>query len=217
MIPHKTIILDLDGPLLDGVRRHYECYSKILSEHGFIPVSLDQYWELKRAKVDRNKLLALSGAGELYDKFIALWLERIESVEYLALDIVQPGAIATLIRWKQLDIRLILATMRNNIKNLEWQLEKFGLFPLLDHVVAVGSGQAGEDKANQVRPLLLNSFAGQTVWVGDTEVDIFAARTLGVKVCALTCGLRTREYLTSLLPDMLEPNLVAFAEVEARL
>ncbi|QEE25648.1 HAD family hydrolase [Rhodanobacter glycinis] len=217
MIPHKTVVLDLDGPLLDGVLRHYQCYSDILAEHGFVAIPMDQYWEMKRARVDRNKLLALSGATEFYDTFLAHWLQRIESRDYLALDRVQDGAVETLTRWKGLGMRLLLATMRNNTQNLEWQLEQHGLITLLDRVVTVGSSHAGAAKATHVRPLLLNSRAGETIWVGDTEVDIYAARELEVDVCALTCGLRTREYLASLSPDLLEPSLVAFAESEARL
>ncbi len=176
---------------------------------------MDQYWEMKRARVDRNKLLALSGAVEFYDTFLALWLQRIESKDYLALDRVQRGVIETLTGWRQRGMRLLLATMRNNPENLEWQLEQLRLATLLDRVVAVGSTHAGVDKATHIQPLLSDSHAGETIWVGDTEVDIYAARELGVDVCALTCGLRTREYLASLSPDMLEPNLVAFAGVEA--
>jgi phosphoglycolate phosphatase-like HAD superfamily hydrolase len=52
----------------------------------------------------------------------------------------------------------------------------------------------------------------RVVWVGDTEVDVAAARELGVRVCALTCGLRTKEYLVNLSPDYIEAGLHSFAE-----
>ena len=50
--------------------------------------------------------------------------------------------------------------------------------------------------------------------MGDTEMDIHAARELGVKVCALTCGIRSKEYLASLSPDLLEIDLSSFAMTE---
>ncbi|MDD5180280.1 MAG: HAD hydrolase-like protein [Gallionellaceae bacterium] len=207
----KTIILDLDGPLLDGMQRHYQCYRDILLEHGFAPIPMRQYWEMKRNRVDRRKLLALSNASDLYDEFLASWIQRIEARKYLALDRLQSRVEDILVNWKKSGIRLLLATMRNNAAHLHWQLDKLGIADSLDEVVVVGSGQAGASKSAEIKPLLSNKRLDEVIWIGDTEVDIHAARELGVKVCVLTCGLRAEEYLASLAPDMIEENLSSFA------
>lgn len=192
------------------MRRHYQCYSDILTEHGFIPISLNKYWTMKRERCDRKQLLALSRADDLYEVFLTSWLGRIEDKEYLMLDEVQDSVLDTLRAWKGVGVRLLLATMRNNVGNLHWQLEREQLDGLFDHVVAVGSVEAGAGKARHIRPLLLGP-SDESVWVGDTEVDVGAARELGIDICAVSCGLRTKEYLASLSPDMLEPDLASFA------
>src|SRR5690349_19782781 len=96
----SACILDLDGPLLDGKRRHYACYRDILAEHGYVALPCDAYWQMKRSRIDRRAQLAASGAGAIYDLFLRAWLERIELPVYLALDRVQPGALARIARWR---------------------------------------------------------------------------------------------------------------------
>lgn len=208
----KTVILDLDGPLLDGTERHYYCYSDILKAHGFLPVSMALYWQMKRNREGRLKLLALSNADSFYDVFLNSWIHKIETKEYLALDKLQSKVINILEEWKYNGVRLLLVTMRNNSLNLKWQLDSLGLSHFFDEVVAIGNQRKGVSKASEIRPMLIDMDLNHTIWIGDTEVDISAAREIGVKVCALTCGLRNEEYLSSLSPDILESDLTSFAE-----
>jgi phosphoglycolate phosphatase-like HAD superfamily hydrolase len=208
----RTIVLDLDGPLLDGRQRHYYCYSQILKARGFEPVPLQLYWEKKRNRGNRRDILALSNAAGIYDEFLSAWISRIEDKDCLALDRLQNRVVEILVGWKYARIKLLLATMRNNTANLHWQLGQLGIAQLFDQIVVVGSSQSGANKSSEIEPFLENDNLDQVVWVGDTEMDIHAARELGVKICAVTCGLRTEEYLASLSPDMLEADLAAFAK-----
>jgi phosphoglycolate phosphatase-like HAD superfamily hydrolase len=84
-----------------------------------------------------------------------------------------------------------------------WQLESIGLHAWFDHIIVVDSTDPGFDKASEVHPYLKNRILERTLWIGDTEVDVDAARRLGVKICAVSCGLRTTDYLASLKPDFL--------------
>lgn len=203
----KTIILDLDGPILDGRYRHYQCYSDILLENGYAPMPLDRYWEMKRNRVNRHEQLAISGSDRIYDNYLKAWIERIEKKKYLALDRLQPGVIEKLQEWKSNDIRLILTTLRNNKANLRWQLKLLDLLVLFDHVVVGGMTNATDNKANKVKQYISKGDTEFILWIGDTEVDVFAARQLGIKVCVVCCGLRTFDYLTSLNPDLLYPDV----------
>jgi phosphoglycolate phosphatase len=208
----NAIVLDLDGPLLEGMYRHYHCYSDILLAHGFKPIPLEQYWQMKRSRANRRELLSLSQAHDLYDVFLAEWLRQIETPKYLAMDRLQVGVLSILEEWKGLGIRLLLATMRNDANSLHVQLENLGLTQLLDKVVVVGSEHAGTNKAKEIEPFLRDLDRATVIWIGDTEVDILAARALGVRVCALACGLRTADHLMSFLPDLLESDLSTFLE-----
>lgn len=203
----STLVLDLDGPLLDGRERHYRCYSDILRAHGHEPVAADRYWAMKRSRVSRRALLALSGAAALYDVFLADWLRLIETRDYLRFDRLQDGVPGILADWKAEGRRLLLATLRTNRANLDWQLDTLGIARHLDAIVAVAGDHVAADKAAGIAPLLSAGALRDVLWVGDTEADVAAARQLGVRVCAVSCGLRTADYLAGLSPDMLEPDL----------
>jgi phosphoglycolate phosphatase len=211
----RAIILDLDGPVLDGKRRHYQCYKDILLEQGHAPIAIETYWEMKRNRIDRYEMLGLSDAESFYDDFLTTWMDRIEEKKYLSLDRLQIGAIRKLQNWKAAGVTLILATLRNNEDNLNWQLSALKLLPLLDKIIAVGTGtkEINMDKAKAVVRYIEQINRDNVLWVGDTEVDILAARALDVKVCAVGCGLRTLEYLATLKPDFLVPGLCSITQI----
>jgi phosphoglycolate phosphatase len=203
----RTIFIDLDGPILDGRFRHYQCYSDILRENGYTPISLDAYWKMKRQRLDRHRQLVASGADGIYDAFLLAWHEKIEQKRYLALDRLQPGAFARMQEWRTNGMMLTLVTMRNNGENLRWQLGTFNLSELFDRILAVGTADGWEGKAAAARPLVKEAGASSVAWIGDTEADIEAARALNVTACVVGCGLRTQDYLATLSPDFLFPDL----------
>lgn len=212
----ETVIIDLDGPVLDGQVRHFACYRDILTERGFIPLPQARYWEMKRNRIDRREQLAATGAERLYDEFLEAWLARIETEPYLALDRVHPGVVPKLDDWRRGGIRLLLVTMRHNPTTLAWQLDTLDLRRRFDAVLAVDPTKPGAEKAAAVRPYLEKASPDRVVWIGDTEIDIVAARGVGATACAVTCGLRTAEYLASLGPDLLVSSVDA-TPVEALL
>ena len=48
--------------------------------------------------------------------------------------------------------------------------------------------------------------------IGDTEADIMAGQTLGVETIAVTCGIRSGNYLQSFRPTALIPDLWTAAQ-----
>ena len=162
---------------------------------------------MKRNYCDLREQLKVSDADEIHDRFLQSWLKRIETPKYLKLDRLQPGAVEKLRSWKEQDIRLVLATMRNNTRNLHWQLKVLNILGLFDQVVVTGSGHGGFSKARAVLQQIGGYVPSGTVWIGDTEADVIAARQIGIKIIALTCGLRTEAHLRSFKPDYLVPDL----------
>ncbi len=207
----KTVILDLDGPVLDGRDRHFACYSKILRKYGYLPVSIETYWNMKRERKDRRQQLAVSGADKIYDSFLTEWMNLIEEPEMLSLDKLQPGVMAKLQKWQESGLRLLLATMRRYPERLYEQLRHLGLDIYFKHIVVCDYRLGGAGKAKNVKDSVTDLVSEDTLWIGDTEADIEAARILGIHVLAITSGLRTEEYLSSLSPDFIYKDL---AEVE---
>ncbi|MDH1700760.1 HAD family hydrolase [Comamonas terrigena] len=207
-----TIFLDLDGPLLDGAQRHYSCYRTIMEDAGFEPIASERYWQLKRDMINRRELLALSGADVLYEQFLERWLSLIESPEALALDIVQPGALECLCNWKLQGKRMILVTLRKDAAALQAQLQSKGLSSYLDDVLVCPHESGGAGKAQALLGLLgERPDPLRSVWVGDTEVDAQAARSLGLDVYLVENGLRSRSILERLDCTCVVESIVAFS------
>jgi len=203
----QMIILDLDGPIIDCRLRHYTCYSQILAEHGFTPINLEDYWQMKRSRVGIKELLSASGAESITEAFKKSWLELIEQPHMLELDLLQPGTTAKLQSWREKRVRMVLVTMRRLIEPLNHELARLGLDIFLDQVIACPPALTGQAKAEQLKNTVTEISPEHCLWIGDTEVDIEAARLLGCRVWALTCGIRTENYLASLSPDFLSPDL----------
>jgi phosphoglycolate phosphatase-like HAD superfamily hydrolase len=165
-----------------------------------VPISKDRYWDLKRRRVDRQALLALSEGAAFYDRYFQLWCERIELPETLADDRTQPGAIEQLAKWKQTGVRVILVTARRNPENTRDQLQFLGITPLLRgiSVTAPSAGAAG--KAAGARSVAGSIETSDALWVGDTEMDMEAAQIVGCRAWAITDGLRTSDFLASFAP-----------------
>lgn len=209
----KKIFLDLDGPLLDGKERHYHCYRNILERYGFMPISIDKYWESKRTLLNRRELLKMSSAEAIYDEFLAEWLAMIETPYMLALDKVQEGAVDCLFSWKERGIKITLVTMRKNKDALEDQLIATGLRKFLDTVFVCDHADSGVGKADAVRDIFQNkSNQVDTLWIGDTEVDWEAAKSLGCRIVLLTNGLRSDEYLRSLEGAIVKTSMVSLKD-----
>lgn len=205
----QTVILDLDGPILDGEFRHYACYQKILANHGYAPVSIENYWQMKRDRMDLRQQLSASGAEAIYSDFKRSWLELIEQPEMLDLDRVQPGAKQKLVEWREQGLSLALVTLRRHPERLHAQLAHLGLTFLFDYILVSDHSKGGVGKAEKVKQTLAEQPATALLWIGDTEVDVEAARWLGCPVWAVSCGVRTERYLASLAPDFLSRDITS--------
>lgn len=194
----RTVIIDLDGPILDGRERHYACYCGILQEAGYNPVPLDEYWEAKRAIVPATDVLARSGAVGYYSEFKRIWLAQIESEEMLALDHLQSGAVELLRKIALVGHRTVIATLRQHSDRALSQVKRLGFLDFVDELLVVPHAEAADGKVKRVLAHARRQGLKPLIWVGDTEVDAIAAATLGVPCALLTTGVRSREALRGL-------------------
>ena len=95
------IFLDLDGPILEGKNRHYQCYKDILKRHGGTVLDIDVYWDMKTSKIKRDILLLKSNFEKTYEVFFQEWMQNIEDEKYLSLDVLKPDVIKILNEWKK--------------------------------------------------------------------------------------------------------------------
>ncbi len=78
---------------------------------------------------------------------------------------------------------------------------------LFDRVMVSHHEEEAVGKARAARELISPLAPESCLWIGDTQVDVRAARSLGCPVAVVTCGLRSESYLKSLVPDFISPGL----------
>jgi phosphoglycolate phosphatase-like HAD superfamily hydrolase len=202
-----TILLDLDGPLLDGKNRHYQCYYEILKENEMTPMPIEQYWKMKRSCCSIYQQLAITNSESINKQYLDQWPELIESPNMLILDQVQPGAIRKLLEWKGEGIYIALVTMRNHKNALMEQLNYLSLLPYLDDVIVTQYSKGGKGKSAAVSAKYAKEILRDAMWIGDTEVDFVASQDIGCKVCLVSNGIRSYEFLSQFNPDYLASSI----------
>jgi phosphoglycolate phosphatase-like HAD superfamily hydrolase len=200
------IVVDLDGPILDVARRHFKVYSDIATELGCARLSFEAYWAQKRLPLGLKRILELTVPRPPYEAFTHRWLQEIERDIYLDIDTLQPGALRTLDRWNDSGHKVVLATMRQDAEALDRQLLALGLRSRFRAVVVCDRLAGAIGKAESVA-VAIGDAPADSYWIGDTEVDVTAARRRGSIAWALSCGLRAAAFLKTQRPDHLSEYL----------
>lgn len=194
MKKYKYIFLDLDGPVLDGKQKHYNCYKNIVEEMGGIAIDIETYWEEKRNGNNKKIVMEYSGLSDCvkYEMFISEWKKRIETISYLKFDTLKPQVKEVLYKVRKICDRLILVTMRNNMQNLIWQLKSLEIYESFDDIIACNSGDK-DIKYKAIMNKYLNEDIKESLVIGDTEVDLYTADRLGANFIGIINGIRNEK------------------------
>ena len=183
------IFLDLDGPILEGKNRHYQCYKDIIEKHGGNILDIDTYWDMKTSKITRDILLNKSDFQGSYSEFFEEWMKNIEDEKYLTLDILKPQVFETLDRWTKLTNKIVLVTMRQNREFLIQQLKNLKVHDFFDEII-----DCPPQRKNTKYEALKNTNFKKAIFIGDTEEDTNTAKMLNIKSIGITNGLRKNEF-----------------------
>lgn len=196
------IFLDLDGTILDVKRRCYRLYVNILSHGGFDCLDIWEYWMEKRAKVSEEEIASRTTTPVFAKYYIEKRLSLIDTMDYLVLDRVLDGAYGTLDKWS-LDHDLYIVTARQDRSTLDQQLALFDLHKYFKVVYSAGKPRIKKEK------LIKHEVSDKTncVIIGDTERDIKAGKSLGIKTVAVNSGIRERYHLKKANPDVIVENI----------
>ena len=212
------IITDFDGPLMDVSDRYYCVYLDCLQQtklpaHQIKQLSKAEFWQLKRARVPEVKIGLISGLDqEQALKFAQRRRKIVHSLPYLIHDRVIFGVVETLEKLQKLDIDLVVMTMRRE-KELAAAFEKYNLarFFKSDRRYCLPNNYNKktdtEDKLALMEKALSELPPAADIWmIGDTEADIVAAKTHGVKVIGVLSGIRDFERLEYYQPNFIVNN-----------
>lgn len=213
------LITDFDGPIIDVSPRYYQVYQFCLEktrrpDQQIRQLTLSEFWQLKRGRVLEREIGKISGLdAEQAREFAILRRQTVHTLPYLHYDELTPGVVDALEKVQQLGIDLVVMTMRRVVE-LDYAFNRFDLarfFPknrcyrlANDYVKTCDI----DDKQLLMKQALKELPIGEDTWmVGDTEADIIAAKTNGVKAIAVLCGIRSREQLEAYEPDWIVNDL----------
>lgn len=230
----QVVFCDFDGPIVDVSERYYQTYRKgllavkesVASQDNrrldLFPLSKAQFWKMKQNRVADLEIAIRSGlSADLFEPFMQQVQRIVNHPSLLSWDCLQPTALPALRYFKQRNVRLVLVTLRH-----PRQVRAFLQAQKLEHLVAevYGASDVNAAHANRVTQkceLLNEAIAqqkarGYTVeksWmVGDTEADVLAGQSMGLRTAALSCGVRSEGYLRQLQPSNLYGCLLSAAK-----
>jgi len=219
------LITDFDGPIMDVSDRYYRVYQHCLAETQRVDQPVRElpkaeFWDMKRARVPETEIAILSGldAAQAQD-FAQKRRHTVHTLPYMIYDQPVPGALETLEKVQRAGVDLAVMTMRR-VRELDEAFNRCNLgqfFPenrrycLPNDYVKTGDVK---DKPLLMARALAELPPASDVWmVGDTEADIVSAKTHGVKVIGVLCGIRDRTQLEMHQPDLIANNLSEAVEI----
>ncbi|MGA9380764.1 MAG: HAD family hydrolase [Phormidium sp.] len=209
------LISDFDGPIVDISERYYRVYELCLEQtrhqdQKVRHLSKTEFWQLKRARVPEKQIGVISGLeAQQAEEFAQLRKKTAHTQPYFKYDQLAPGAIAALEKVQQAGIDLVVLTLRR-IRELDYAFQSFDLgrfFP--ENRCYRLSNDYPKTRDIEDKPILMAEAlaklpsATDSWMVGDTEADIMAAKTHGIKVIGVLCGIRDRTSLEAFHPDLI--------------
>ena len=223
----QRLITDFDGPIMDVSERYYRVYQFCLEkicEPGQEIKELPKadFWALKRSQIPETEIGRLSGLEPSQVKdFAHLRRQTVHTIPYLSYDCLQPEAIPALEAAQNAGVDIVVMTMRrvrelnealdNATQGSHHRVNLHRFFPPQNRYCLgndyIKTGDTNDKPLLMARALQELPPATTTWMVGDTEADIIAAKTHGVKVIGVLCGIRNQNQLEKHQPDLIMPNL----------
>lgn len=192
----KNIFFDFDGTLIDCRTRLYNLFVELVPESNF---TFDEYWEIKRKRIDQKKLLmgTFNYSEEDVKKFKIKWLNKVEEKERLKSD--TPFQFSKIILEKlHLKYNLFVVTNRQSKQLVIGQIKSYYWSSFFQKILVTEQLQTKEEliKSNcQV--------SSEDYFIGDTGEDILTGKSLGIKTIAVASGFLNNEILKEYEPDII--------------
>jgi phosphoglycolate phosphatase len=190
------VIFDLDGTLVDTLGDIARSMNRALEAHGFPPVKQEAYADMVGWGIKHLAFLALGGKDEKAAETVAAAAARFYAEEPLVYARPYPG-IPELVA--ELRRRRVKTAVLTNKPDPVAQLVIGGLFPpgSFDTVQGERPGRPRKPDPASVWEVLmeLDRTPRDTIFAGDSEIDIETARAAECHALGVSWGFRGREVL----------------------
>ena len=206
MYNKRNIFLDLDETLIDTSERHYQVYCDVINSLNLKKqLTKEEFWKSKRRGFSTVEILG-DIDNETSMEFSKLWVENIERRKYLVYDKLLEKTQDLLSKLNK--EKLIILTMRNNRKNLIWELKKLGIYDKFDSILSC-SPLKNKDKSVPLLEYIRekNLSIDNSIIVGDSETDIITGRKLNLITVTVSYGIRSEKTLLPLKPEYCLKNM----------
>ncbi|MDS1315137.1 HAD family hydrolase [Aliarcobacter butzleri] len=192
----KNIFFDFDGTLIDCRIRLYNLFIELVPESNF---TFDEYWEIKRRRIDQKKLLmgTFNYSEEGVKRFKIKWLSKVEEVERLKCDL--PFCYSEVLLKKLYEkYNLFVVTNRQSKQLVIEQIKSYGWNSFFQKILVTEQLQTKEE-------LIKNNcqVSSEDYFIGDTGEDILTGKSLGIKTIALASGFLNSEILKEYEADII--------------
>lgn len=214
----KLVIFDLDGTLLDTIADLAQATNQALRQLGFPVHEEKSYYRFVG-----------SGINKLFERALPLQERTAENVAKVRAlfvpyydahnaDLTRPyDGIVPLLKHLQ-NSGFLLAIASNKYQSATEKLVRH-YFPQIHFSAVLGQREGLPVKPDPlfVKEILTltQTSAQETLYVGDSDVDMMTARNAEVEACAVTWGFRSREELLSFCPAFVAEQAQDIAQILA--
>lgn len=188
-----TVLLDVDGTLVDSNIAHAEAWAQAFAKFGY-SFSSRQIFPLIGMGGDKLVAALVPDIDPEKSKKVARTHSEIFLRAYVASLKPTRGARELLIALRERRDRLIVASSAHK-NELEALLKAGGISDLIEETVTSDDVESSKPDPDLVEEALRKSEAKaqDAVMLGDTPYDVEAAHRAGVRIIALRCGGRTSD------------------------
>lgn len=215
----KAVIFDFDGVLVDSNEKWFDAFSTAARASG-IKTTGDHETMKKNCGKRLSDFFASVSPGMHEDA------KKIEQMRLMMTSLARDDeftssmktfrGIKKLLRHLKKRFKLAVGS-GNNRKILNRFIEKFGLRKYFDVVVSADDVHKGKPEPDMLLKVTkkLGVSPGEAVYVGDSEVDIIAAKKANMKSIAVLTGALDRERATELNADFIIEDAARVKDVVA--
>lgn len=215
----RAVLFDLDGTIVDFRLRVADSRRALISELGRLGLDTSKFADNDPTQIIFDKVaLLLSGDGQqsAYAETMARLgaiLDQFEAEAALAAEL-RPDALPTLRRLQDAPLELVLLT-NSGREATDRLLQKFALAPFFrlvlsrNDVARLKPAPQGLEQALG----LLRMAAHEAIYVGDSVLDVQAAKAAGLRIVSITSGVHPAEKLRAAAPEYVVDSLTEAADL----